>query len=217
MGIANVRGQFEEFEGTLEIGNDLSSAKVYGKVNAQSGDTNEPRRDEHLRSPDFLDAARFPEIAFESSRIEALDGDRFRITGRLTIHGVTNELVLHAGVHGTHTDLYGNERIGLEVTGTLSRGDYGMRFTWGSEAATARGRQGRPGAGHLRRQVPRNTCPRVGGARRRRVRRGETGSELRCRCGVRRMARRGRGRPVVRCAPIRLAGSERAGRRWRRG
>jgi len=86
MGIANVRG---EFEGTLEIGNDLSSAKVYGKVNAQSVDTNEPRRDEHLRSPDFLDAARFPEIAFESSRIEALDGDRFRITGRLTIHGVT--------------------------------------------------------------------------------------------------------------------------------
>src|SRR3954452_4826883 len=69
MGIANVRGQFEEFEGTLGVVTDLSSAKVSGKANVQSGATNEARRGEHLRSPDFLDASRFPHVAFESRRI----------------------------------------------------------------------------------------------------------------------------------------------------
>jgi polyisoprenoid-binding protein YceI len=128
MGIATVRGEFKQFEGTLEIGDDLSSAKAYGKVKVQSVDTNEPQRDEHLRSADFFDAARFPEIAFECTRIEALDDEEFRMTGRLTVHGVTNDIVLHADVLGTDIDLYGNERIGLEVTGKLSRGDYGMKF-----------------------------------------------------------------------------------------
>jgi polyisoprenoid-binding protein YceI len=128
MGIATVRGEFTEFEGTLEIGDELSSAKVYGTVKAQSVDTNEPQRDEHLRSPDFFDAAQFPELRFESTSIEALDDEEFRITGQLTIHGITNEIVLHAEVQGTDVDPWGNERVGLEVTGQLSRGDYGMKF-----------------------------------------------------------------------------------------
>ena len=128
MGIAIVRGEFNEFRGTLEIGRDLSSAKAYGIVKAQSVDSNASQRDEHLRSPDFFDAIQCPEIVFESTQIEALDGEGFRITGRLTIRGVANELVLHARMLGTHIDYYGNERIGLEVTGTLSRGDYGMKF-----------------------------------------------------------------------------------------
>jgi polyisoprenoid-binding protein YceI len=128
MGIATVRGEFTDFEGTLEIGEDLSSAKVYGTVKAQSVDTNEPQRDDHLRSPDFFDAARFPELRFESTSIEALDDEEFRITGRLTIHGMTNEIVLHAEVQGTDVDPWGNERVGLEVTGQLSRGEYGMTF-----------------------------------------------------------------------------------------
>lgn len=128
MGIATVRGEFTDFEGTLEIGDDLSNAKVYGTVKAQSVDTNEPQRDDHLRSPDFFDAAEFPELSFESTSIEALDDEEFRITGQLTIHGVTNEIVLHAEVQGTDVDPWGNERVGLEVTGQLSRGDYGMKF-----------------------------------------------------------------------------------------
>jgi polyisoprenoid-binding protein YceI len=128
MGIATVRGEFTDFEGTLEIGEDLSSAKVYGAVKTQSVDTNEPQRDEHLRSPDFFDAAEFPELRFESTSIEALDDEEFRITGQLTIHGVTNDIVLHAEVQGTDVDPWGNERVGLEVTGQLSRGDYGMKF-----------------------------------------------------------------------------------------
>jgi polyisoprenoid-binding protein YceI len=128
MGIATVRGEFTEFDGTLEIGEDLSSVKVYGTVKAESVDTNEPQRDDHLRSPDFFDAAQFPELGFESTSIETLDDEEFRITGRLTIHGVTNEIVLHADVQGTDVDPWGNERVGLEVTGQLSRGDYDMKF-----------------------------------------------------------------------------------------
>jgi polyisoprenoid-binding protein YceI len=128
MGIATVRGEFTEFEGTLEIAEDLSSAKAYGTVKAQSVDTNEPQRDDHLRSPDFFDVAQFPELRFESTSIEALDDEEFRITGKLTIHGVTNDVVLHADLQGTDIDPWGNERVGLEVTGQLSRGDYGMKF-----------------------------------------------------------------------------------------
>jgi polyisoprenoid-binding protein YceI len=128
MGIATVRGEFTQFEGTLEIAEDLSSAKAYGTVNAASVDTNEPQRDDHLRSPDFFDVAQFPELRFESTSIEALDDEEFRITGKLTIHGVTNDIVLHADLQGTDIDPWGNERVGLEVTGQLSRGDYGMKF-----------------------------------------------------------------------------------------
>ncbi|MBV9605556.1 MAG: YceI family protein, partial [Solirubrobacterales bacterium] len=104
MGIATVRGEFTEFEGSLEIGEDLAGAKVSGTVNPQSVDTNEPQRDDHLRSPDFFDVAQFPELRFESTSIEALDDEEFRITGQLTIHGVTDEIVLHAEVQGTDID-----------------------------------------------------------------------------------------------------------------
>ena len=128
MGIATVRGEFTEFAGTLEIGEDLSSAKISGTVTAASVDTNEPQRDEHLRSADFFDVARYPELRFESTAVEALDDEEFRITGRLTIHGITNEVVLHADVQGTDVDPWGNQRVGLEVTGQLSRGDYDMKF-----------------------------------------------------------------------------------------
>ncbi len=128
MGIATVRGEFTDFEGTLEIAEDLSSAKAYGTVKVQSVDTNEAQRDEHLRSPDFFDAAQFPELRFESTSIGPTGEDEFRITGQLTIHGVTNEIILHAEVQGTDTDPWGNDRVGLEITGQLSRGDYGMKF-----------------------------------------------------------------------------------------
>jgi polyisoprenoid-binding protein YceI len=128
MGIATVRGEFTQFEGTLEIGEDLASSKAYGTVKVQSVDTNEPQRDEHLRSADFFDAAQYPELTFQSTSIEALDEDEFRITGQLTIHGISNEIVLHAEVQGTDIDPWGNERVGLEITGQLSRGDYGMKF-----------------------------------------------------------------------------------------
>jgi polyisoprenoid-binding protein YceI len=129
LGISTVRGEFREFEGTLEIGDDLSTARAYGSVRVASVDTNEPGRDDDIRSSNFMDAAQFPEITFESTKIENLDGEELRIAGRLTLHGVTNDVVLHADVGGTDVDLFGYERVGLEVTGVLARSDYGIKLT----------------------------------------------------------------------------------------
>jgi polyisoprenoid-binding protein YceI len=126
MGIATVRGNFGTFAGTLEIGPD--GAHASGTVETASVNTDEPQRDAHLRSPDFFDAETYPELTFESTRIEPLDDESFRITGDLTLHGVANEVVLHADVQGTDVDPWGNERLGLEITGQISRGDYGMTF-----------------------------------------------------------------------------------------
>ena len=128
MGIATVRGEFKEFEGTLEIGEDLSSAKISGSVKASSVDTNEGQRDEHLRSAEFFDAAIYPELTFVSRRIDQVDEETFSVVGDLTLHGVTNEITLTAEINGVDTDPYGNEKVGLEVTGQLSRGEYGMKF-----------------------------------------------------------------------------------------
>ena len=129
MGIATVRGEFGEFEGTLEISEDLSSAKAYGTVKTASVDTNQPQRDEHLRSPDFFDAPGNPEISFESTEITLADEDTYNIAGNLTLHGVTRPIVLNAEIQGTEIDPQtGNERVGLEVSGQLSRSDYGMEF-----------------------------------------------------------------------------------------
>ena len=128
LGIATVRGSFGEFEGTLEIGDDLSSAKVKGSAKVDSIDTSEPQRDAHLKSADFFDAENHPELTFESTSVREIDGETFEITGDLTMHGVTKPVTLKAEVQGTETDPWGNERVGLEVTGKLDRSDWDMKF-----------------------------------------------------------------------------------------
>lgn len=127
LGIATVRGEFHEFQGTLEISED-GNATASGTVNVPSVDTGEAQRDEHLRSADFFDAENHPELSFESASIEAVDDETYRIEGNLTIHGVTNPIRLEAVVDGTETDPWGNERVGLELVGQLSRGDFDMTF-----------------------------------------------------------------------------------------
>jgi polyisoprenoid-binding protein YceI len=128
LGIATVRGKFDEFEGTLEIGDNLESARAYGTVQAASIDTNDSGRDDHLRSADFFGVEANPELRFESTAIRALDEDTFEVVGDLTMNGVTNPVTLTAVVEGTETDPWGNERVGLEATGRISRGDWGMTF-----------------------------------------------------------------------------------------
>jgi polyisoprenoid-binding protein YceI len=125
MGIATVRGVFSEFSGTLEVGDGIRAS---GVVQTGSVDTNEQGRDEHLRSGDFFDAANHPELTFTSTAIEADGDDEFTITGDLTIHGVTRQVQLKAEVQGLDVDPWGNERVGLEITGQISRGDFGMTF-----------------------------------------------------------------------------------------
>lgn len=128
LGIATVRGEFTEFEGVLEIGDDLASSRAFGTVKTASVDTSEEARDQHLRAPDFFNAEANPEITFESTAIEPLDEETLKITGNLTINGVTQEESFHADIQGTEVDPWGNDRVGLEVTGQISRGDYEMTF-----------------------------------------------------------------------------------------
>src|SRR5918994_7721524 len=128
LGIATVRGKFEQFEGTLEIGDDLSQAHAFGTIQAISVNTNDSGRDEHLRSADFFGVEANPEIRFESKEIRPLDGDTFEIEGNLSMNGVTKPVTLTAVVQGTETDPWGNERVGIEVTGQVNRGDWGMKF-----------------------------------------------------------------------------------------
>jgi polyisoprenoid-binding protein YceI len=128
LGIATVRGHFGSFEGSFEVGEDLASARARGSIEVASVNTQEPQRDDHLRSPDFFDAERFPRIEFSSREIRPLDEDRFEIVGDLTLHGVSREITLSAEITGTESDPWDNERVGLEARGELNRKDYGL--TW---------------------------------------------------------------------------------------
>jgi polyisoprenoid-binding protein YceI len=128
LGIATVRGKFDQFEGTLEIGAGDESARAYGTVQGVSVNTNDAGRDEHLRSADFFGVEQNPELRFESTVITQADDDSFQIAADLTMNGVTKPVTLTAVVQGTEIDPWGNERVGLEVTGQLNRGDWNMTF-----------------------------------------------------------------------------------------
>lgn len=127
LGIATVRGAFNEFEGTFEVGED-GSAKARGTVEVVSIDTNEDQRDTHLRSEDFFHAEVHPQLSFESTEIRAVDEDAFLIHGDLTMRGVTRPIVLEAELQGTEIDPWGNERVALEARGQLNRREWGMTF-----------------------------------------------------------------------------------------
>jgi polyisoprenoid-binding protein YceI len=128
MGIATVRGRFTTFEGTLEVVEDLARCKARGKVMVASITTNEPDRDAHLRSPDFFDAERYPEIGFESTRIEGIDDTSSLVFGNLTMHGVAREVKLEVHISGTDEDPWGNTRVGMEAVGAIKRSDFDMKF-----------------------------------------------------------------------------------------
>jgi polyisoprenoid-binding protein YceI len=128
LGIATVRGHFDDFEGTLEIGEGDESARAYGTVKAVSVNTNDAGRDEHLRSADFFGVEQNPELRFESTGIDQVEDDVFEIAGDLTMNGITKAVKLTAVFQGTETDPWGNERVGLEVIGQLNRGDWNMTF-----------------------------------------------------------------------------------------
>jgi polyisoprenoid-binding protein YceI len=129
-----VRGSFGEFSGALNVDADPTRSTVEATISAASVDTGQPQRDEHLRSPDFLDVEKYPEISFKSSRIEDLGEGRLRVTGDFTIHGVTNELVLDGVYEGDGTDPWGGQRVMFSATGSFDREAYGM--TWNQALET---------------------------------------------------------------------------------
>jgi polyisoprenoid-binding protein YceI len=126
LGIATVKGRFNQFEGTLEVSPE--GARAFGSIEVASVDTREPQRDEHLRSADFFEAETFPRIEFASTAIRPLDEDEFEIDADLTIHGVTRPVTLKAVFEGAETDHQGNDRVGVSASTQIDRSDFDIKF-----------------------------------------------------------------------------------------
>lgn len=134
MVIAKVRGSFGKFSGNLTLdGADLAQARLTAKVDVASIDTAEEKRDAHLKSADFFDVARFPEMTFTSTRVEG-QGERFKVVGDLSLHGVTKPVTLEVERNGAGKDPWGNERVGFSAKGALNRTDYGLKWNQALEA-----------------------------------------------------------------------------------
>jgi polyisoprenoid-binding protein YceI len=127
--VSKVNGSFRKFDGTIEIDRAKpATSTVELKIDAASIDTGNAKRDDHLRSADFFDAAKFPEITFKSTKITDKGNGAFEVAGDLTMKGVTKPAVLTVTSLGFAKDARGNEKTGFDVTGKLNRKDFGV--TW---------------------------------------------------------------------------------------
>ena len=133
--ISNVMGSFKEFEGKASmIENDFSTTKVNVTIKTASIDTEAPDRDAHLKSPDFFDADKYPEIVFEGSGMTLKDEDNYELKGNLTIKNVTKPITLSVEYGGLMNDPWGNKKAGFSVTGEINRKDWGMEWNAALEA-----------------------------------------------------------------------------------
>ena len=136
MMISNVKGQFQKTSGTITInGIDPTSAKIDATIDAASINTRVDKRDAHLKSPAFLDVDKYPTITFKSTKVEAAGPGKWKVTGDLTLHGVTKPVVLDVEGTGTPiTDPMGNTRAGASASTKINRKDFGL--TWNQPLET---------------------------------------------------------------------------------
>lgn len=131
MMVSNVRGSFATFSGSA-TGDPASPANavIEATIDATSIDTKDSKRDAHLRGPDFLDTAKFPSITFKSKKIAPAGAGKFAVTGDLTLHGVTKEVVLEVeGPTAAIKDPFGNTRAGASATTKIDRKDFGINWS----------------------------------------------------------------------------------------
>ncbi len=127
--VTKVRGGFTEFTGTLHLdGHDPAESSAQLEVQVVSVDTRNEQRDGHLRTNDFFDAQNHPLITFASTAVEKVDDENYRVTGDLTIKGVTRSVTVDWEFGGAATDPYGNVRVGFEGRTNLNRSDFGINF-----------------------------------------------------------------------------------------
>lgn len=133
--ISTVTGSFKKFSGTANFGDEnFSNPSIHFSIDPSSIDTNQSQRDGHLVSPDFFDVAQYPEIVFESTGMNKVKGDHYKLLGNLTMKGVTKAVELDAEYGGSAKDGYGNTKMGFEVTGTIHRKDFGLNWNMALEA-----------------------------------------------------------------------------------
>jgi polyisoprenoid-binding protein YceI len=126
--INDVHGSFNDFEGTVIVDEkDLTKSSVEFTAKVASIDTNVPQRDAHLKSPDFFDAEKYPEITFKSTRVERA-GNNFRAIGTFTMHGVSKTITIPFRASGPIVDGFGYTRASVEADLQLNRQDYGVKW-----------------------------------------------------------------------------------------
>ncbi|HWC53513.1 MAG TPA: YceI family protein [Chitinophagaceae bacterium] len=134
MMVSWVTGSFKQFNAEVETnGDDISTAKVRFTAEISSITTNNEQRDAHLRTGDFFDAENHPQLTFESSKLEKIDDENYKVYGTLTMRGVSKNIVLNAEFGGFAQDPWGNTRIGISVSGKINRKDFGVSFSMVSE------------------------------------------------------------------------------------
>jgi polyisoprenoid-binding protein YceI len=126
MGIATVRGAFQQFEGKIDASGDAPALE--GAVTVASVTTGDEQRDGHLLAPDFFDAERYPHIRFRSTASEVAEGGAIRLDGEIEIKGVNKPIELVGTVAEGGADPWGNERIGFELEAVIDRRDFGLAW-----------------------------------------------------------------------------------------
>ena len=127
--ISNVSGNFKNFAVEAETeGEDFSTATITLSADMDSINTNNDQRDQHLRTADFFETDKHPQLQFRSTRIEKLDDETFAVYGDLSLKGITQPVKLHAEYSGIAKDPWGGERAGFLVTGKISRSAFGVTF-----------------------------------------------------------------------------------------
>jgi len=135
--ISTVTGSFQNFEGTVETeGDDFSDANIKFSLDVNSIDTNQEQRDGHLKGADFFNAEQFPHITFESTSVIKEDEDNYKLTGNLTIKGVTKPVTLKVEHGGIATDFYGNTKAGFDIEGKINRKEFGLTWDGVTEAGS---------------------------------------------------------------------------------
>lgn len=131
--ISNTRGRFTGYEVTIVTGEDPLRSSVTATIDLATVDTRLAMRDDHLRSADYLDVAKYPTMTYRSTGIRLADGGDWVIDGELTLHGVTRPVPLALEVHGFGTDPWGGQRAGFSATAQISRRDFGVGYADGAD------------------------------------------------------------------------------------
>ncbi|PUZ20691.1 Polyisoprenoid-binding protein YceI [Chitinophaga costaii] len=136
LAITSITGSFHHYTTEVETEEeDFKNASVHFTAQVDSISTNNAQRDEHLRSPDFFDVNKFPEINFTATKVESVDNDgSYELYGDLTIHGVTKPVKLDVEFGGVIKDLYGQTKAGFTIHGKINRKDYGLTYNALTEA-----------------------------------------------------------------------------------
>jgi polyisoprenoid-binding protein YceI len=132
--LAKVKGRFADFGGALTIADDPTRSSVALTIQAASIDTRTQQRDDHLRSADFFGTDEYPELSFTSTAVEHVDGDDWKISGDLTIHGVTKPITLATEYNGQTADPWGGQRSFFSAETKIDREDWGLTYNQALEA-----------------------------------------------------------------------------------